>query len=336
MSNDITNNEHFENIYFTKEESLSLSKVRIIKKNLVHVHGFPQSLKNIQKLRGDEYFGQYGKIKRILLNQKTDPETNKTSFSVYITYSNEIEASYAILSVDSLLIEGKIIRAFFGTTKYCNYFLNNKPCPNIDNCHFLHKIFKDKDFIIDSDNPFYYDEHLNLAKKIIQNSNPEYFLDNSMTKIEKTFLPNEKEKDNSNNNKKENKILLNTENNSISKDLNNNYINNNGLIQNNMTSNIDSKFINNNIKDNKVNIIDSSITMEKYNTINLSNEPSNLYNLFKNTIEHILLVKPFFIKLENNIPLKEMEFNFFKNELKKNGIDIYTFLDGCLDSVNYI
>ena len=42
---------------------------------------------------------------------------------VYITFSNEKEAAIAILCVDSLIMEGKIIRAFYGTTKYCNYFL---------------------------------------------------------------------------------------------------------------------------------------------------------------------------------------------------------------------
>ena len=166
-------NGQIDYTFFTKEESLSLSKIRIIKKNLVHVHGFPLSIAKVSILRKKEYFGQYGKIQRILLNHKINPETNKKLFSVYITYSNEKEASFAILSVDSLLIEGKIIRAFFGTTKYCNYFLNNISCPNMDKCLFLHKLVKDKDIIIDSNTLFSYNEHLNLAKKIIQFSNPE-------------------------------------------------------------------------------------------------------------------------------------------------------------------
>ena len=38
---------------------------------------------------------------------------------------------------------------------------------------FLHKLVNDKDVIIDSNTIFSYNEHINLAKKIIQFSNPE-------------------------------------------------------------------------------------------------------------------------------------------------------------------
>ena len=158
---------------FSNNEIISLSKIRIIKKNLVHAHGLPSNLANIEKLSQFEYFGQYGTIKKALISSKTNSETNKKTFSIYITYSNEIEASFAILAVDSLVIEGKLIRAFFGTTKYCNYFLNNSHCPNEEKCMFLHKIVKDKDIIIEPNIVFSYNEHLNLAKKIIQFTNPE-------------------------------------------------------------------------------------------------------------------------------------------------------------------
>ena len=53
-------------IFFSKEEASSLSKIRIIKKNLVHPHGFPPSLANTEKLSLPEYFGQYGKLKKLL------------------------------------------------------------------------------------------------------------------------------------------------------------------------------------------------------------------------------------------------------------------------------
>ena len=71
------------------------------------------------------------------LSKKINQENNKEVYSVYITYKNNIEAACAILCVDSLLIFGKIIRAFFGTTKYCNYFLNNKTCPNLKKCMYI-------------------------------------------------------------------------------------------------------------------------------------------------------------------------------------------------------
>ena len=198
------NSRFLGQIIFTKKEGISLSKVRIIKKNLVHVHGFPKSLASMEKLSQFEYFGQYGTILKTHLTFKTNPDTNKKTYSAYITYSNEKEAAFAILSVDSLLIEGKIIRAFFGTTKYCNNFLNNNICPNMNKCMFLHQLVKDRDIIIDSNTTFSYNEHLNLAKKIIQFSNKETRnLVKSSPKMIKTVFPgidfiflNEQEKEN--------------------------------------------------------------------------------------------------------------------------------------------
>ena len=123
-------------------------------------------------LKSKEYFGLYGNITKIIMTYKINPHNSKKVYSAYITYSNDKEASYAILCVDSLLIEGKILRAFFGTTKYCNYFINNQVCPNFDKCIFLHQPINDKDIIIDNNMIFSYNEHITLAKKIINYSDP--------------------------------------------------------------------------------------------------------------------------------------------------------------------
>ena len=358
------------NIIFTKEEILSLSKVRIIKKNLVHVHGLPQNFANVEKLKMPEYFGQYGIIQKIILSKKKNKETNKTTFSVYITYSNEKEAATAILSVDSLLIEGKIIRAFFGTTKYCNYFLNNIPCSNKNKCIFLHQLIKDKDITIDSNTVFSYNEHLALAKKIIDFSNPETrcILQN-MPKYNNTIFPNidfifldEKEKEkyfhssnifyikgetenDGNMNQKESKDSNYFEDNNNNK--NNPNLLRKKLIINNSVNNSKEPngfFIGNNpIKnletntENNIDLINSPVNKDKKSNNNNNNinpdDPLFLHNLFKNTIKHILLVKPFFIKLEKYIPLQKMEFDFFKKELNKNGNNINILLDGCLDCI---
>lgn len=349
------------NIIFTKEEALSLSKIRIIKKNLVHVHGFPQSLAKIEKLCQPEYFGQYGTIQKTLLNQKINPETNKKAYSAYITYSNEKEASFAILSVDSLLIEGRIIRAFFGTTKYCNYFLNNTLCPNMDKCMFLHKLVKEKDIIIDSNTIFSYNEHLELAKKIIKFYNPE--TKNNILNIpiiKKTIFPNinfiflnEREKEdyfnssdisyikgNCHNSNKELNLPNNNNNpnllwkklpmNLINNSVNNNKDHNGYLNKNKSSENLNTNLVNN---INITNLLNSRIYEEKSNKNINPNDPLILHNIFHNSIKHILSVKPFFIKL-NNIPLKKMELDFFEKELSKNGNNIYTLLDGCLDCIN--
>ena len=348
-------------LFFTKNEALTLSKIRIIKKNLVHAHGFPTSLANIEILEQPEYFGQYGKIQKTLLTQKINPETNKKTFSAYITYSNEKEAAFAILSVDSILVEGKIIRAFFGTTKYCNYFLNNIPCPNLEKCMFLHHLVKEKDIIIDSNTIFSYNEHLDLAKKIINFSNPETkYLVKKIPKLTKFVFPtidfiflNEKEKENYfhsseisyiggnyNNNEKDLESTLNNNPNFASKAfsnelINKNYVNYKGqngyLIENNSIDNLSPNLASNIYLTNKLN---SSKKGEKNYTNNNSNDPLFLHNLFKNSISHILSVKTFFTKLKNNIPLKEMELDYLKKDLNKSGKNLYTLLDGCLDCIN--
>ena len=122
---------------YDKEKTEFLKKLRIIKQNLIHVQGLPKYLVNVNILKSRKYFGQYGTIKNIIISKKINQENNKEVYSVYITYKNNIEDACAILCVDSLLIFGKIIRAFFGTTKYCNYFLNNKTCPNLKKCMYI-------------------------------------------------------------------------------------------------------------------------------------------------------------------------------------------------------
>ena len=114
-----------------KEAIKRMSEIRIIKRNLIHVQGLPKSLAITEVLKSDDYFGQYGTITHAMIKYKLNHENNKKLYSAYITYSNEIEAALAVLCVDSLLINGKIIRVFFGTTKYCINFLNNIKCPNL-------------------------------------------------------------------------------------------------------------------------------------------------------------------------------------------------------------
>ena len=351
-----TTNSFSGQINFTKNEMLSLSKIRIIKKNLVHVHGLPSSFANTDKLSQIEYFGQYGKIQKILLSSKTN-ETNKKTFSVYITYSNEKEASFAILAVDSLLIEGKLVRAFFGTTKYCNYFLNNSFCPNEDKCMFLHKLVKDKDIIIDINTIFSYNEHLNLAKKIIQFSNPEtkkivmkslkpkntifpnidfifltedqkeHFLHSSDISYIKSS-PNNQEISNFyiNNNNNGNIIINNFQNNVIS-----NYSNSNNQNIQIKNKSIADLAINNFQNINQINVLNNLNQKENcYKNINLD-DIIEMHKLFQKPIKQILALKSLFSKNNNNKLFKKMEFNYLKNELSKKGINIYNFFDGCLD-----
>ena len=95
-------------------------------------------------------------------------------------------------------------------------------------------------------------------------------------------------------------------------------INNNNIIKNNDKDNDNSE----NFKD-----FDNKNNVKKYQ------DPFELYNIFKDSINHILLSKSFFdiIKI---VPLKKLEYNYFKNDLSKKGVDINVVLKGCLDCIN--
>ena len=141
----------------------NLSKLRIIQKDLVHFQGFPEEIYDTEILSSPEYFGQYGTIKKICLVPK---KPSDAYYSCYITFETEEQAAYCILAVDSIKIKNKLVRAFFGTTKYCNNFLKGYPCLN-KTCKFMHHFADKNEDIVINDIKFGYSEHINLAKKII-------------------------------------------------------------------------------------------------------------------------------------------------------------------------
>jgi len=125
----------------------SLHNVRVIQRNLVYVIGLPLSIASEEDLRRGEYFGQYGKILKVVVNHNhgappKDPRHG--SASAYITFSYKEDAKAAIQSIDGFLWDGRLIRASFGTTKYCNNFLRNLPCTNPE-CLYLHELGESED-----------------------------------------------------------------------------------------------------------------------------------------------------------------------------------------------
>ena len=176
---------------FNENIKLFLSKQRIIQKNLVHLLGFPDSMYNENLLLSPEYLGQYGTITKISLVSKEDKGTNQKMNSAYITFETSLQAAYCILTIDSIKLNNQTVRAFFGTTKYCIHFINNYRCFNQDKCMFLHQIADHSD-IIDENTKFGYNEHINLAKKIVGYGTIQskyYVLKNNYSRT-KTVLPN--------------------------------------------------------------------------------------------------------------------------------------------------
>lgn len=66
------------------------------------------------------------------------------SYGAYVTYTKPWEAATAILSIDGEILNGRKLRASFGTTKYCSYFLSGQECSNVD-CVYLHEMYDESE-----------------------------------------------------------------------------------------------------------------------------------------------------------------------------------------------
>ncbi|KAL6875666.1 hypothetical protein ACP4OV_013179 [Aristida adscensionis] len=132
----------------TVEAKKHLASVRVIQRNLVYIIGLPANLCNESVLERREYFGQYGKVLKVSVSRPTGPPSQQASannhISVYITYAKEEEAIRCIQAVHNFVLEGKVLRACFGTTKYCHAWLRNMMCGNPD-CLYLHDVGSQED-----------------------------------------------------------------------------------------------------------------------------------------------------------------------------------------------
>lgn len=128
---------------------------RIVMKNSVYVVGMkiPGSSpeESVSILRSNEYFGQYGKIARLYLKDRTaissvtpgpDSDTPATSTGIYIVYVRREDAARAISSLDGIPAPqgppGQVLHASYGTARYCDAFLRGMKCDNA-HCHNLHE-----------------------------------------------------------------------------------------------------------------------------------------------------------------------------------------------------
>ncbi|ERL94584.1 hypothetical protein D910_11861 [Dendroctonus ponderosae] len=154
------------------ESRKHLSSVRVVQRNLVRVHffspvfvvGLPPRLADPEILKRHEYFGKFGKIHKVVINQSTsyagsqgpsasryhiallyfylrspNPTNNINTFlGAYVTYIKSDDALRAIQAVNNFTIDNRSIKSSLGTTKYCSHFLKNQPCPKPD-CMYLHE-----------------------------------------------------------------------------------------------------------------------------------------------------------------------------------------------------
>ncbi|CAE6441951.1 unnamed protein product [Rhizoctonia solani] len=127
-----------------------LANVRIVQRNLVYVTGLGSRFAKeelLPSLRSSEYFGQYGKVSKILLVKRAATLNRPADVGVYITYHRREDAARAIAAVDGSPSPGgggEIMRASYGTTKYCMNFLRGVQCTN-NSCLDLHEWGDERD-----------------------------------------------------------------------------------------------------------------------------------------------------------------------------------------------
>ena len=120
-----------------------LFDVRVIRRDLVYVVGLTPRLCEEAPLRETGVFQKFGEVLKIHA-APPKPGAALVTGSAYVTFADEEAAARCIRGVDRVALDGKTLRASFGTTKYCASFLRGARCMN-KNCLYLHDVGADRD-----------------------------------------------------------------------------------------------------------------------------------------------------------------------------------------------
>ena len=119
-----------------------LAGARVKQLNVVYVLGLVPQTKNehllLLTLRGPEYFGQYGEIQKLVVSKAKSGSLNQ-SVGVYVTYAREEDAALCIQTIDGSVNGDRVLRAQYGTTRYCSAWLRGAICMD-KNCSLIHDI----------------------------------------------------------------------------------------------------------------------------------------------------------------------------------------------------
>ncbi|KAI7868749.1 RING/Ubox like zinc-binding domain-containing protein [Spinellus fusiger] len=122
-----------------------LSGMRVVQKNLVYVLGLGSKHAQLE----NEFFKKYGKITKLVVSKRSvsstqQPSSSQVSVGIYVTYARKEDAAKAVAGINGSTFDGKAVRASFGTTKYCTYYLRHMNCSN-PSCMYLHEPGDDVD-----------------------------------------------------------------------------------------------------------------------------------------------------------------------------------------------
>mmetsp|Transcript_15190 Transcript_15190/g.23836 ORF Transcript_15190/g.23836 Transcript_15190/m.23836 type:complete len:555 (+) Transcript_15190:211-1875(+) len=128
-----------------------LINIKIRKRNVCYVVGLPIHIATEEKLRSQEWFGQFGNIATIAINRNSK-SIQANSIPAHITYDNDMSALNAINFCNKFVFDdGRKLKATFGTQHYCRWFIAaNKKCTNVF-CGFRHSWCRPEDIITQKD-----------------------------------------------------------------------------------------------------------------------------------------------------------------------------------------
>ena len=78
-----------------------LANMRVIRRNLVYAVGLPPSISNEDTLNRPEYFGQYGKVSKIVINRSqvtNSGDPRRASCSAYVTFVHKVRFVMVVLA----------------------------------------------------------------------------------------------------------------------------------------------------------------------------------------------------------------------------------------------
>ena len=110
-----------------KREAESLNRrhlagLRVVQKNLVYVVGLNPRIREddlLHTLRGSQYFGQYGKIIKIVVSRSKDVANKAQSLGVHVTFARQEDAEKCIAAVDGSENGGRVLRYGFTFRPFC-------------------------------------------------------------------------------------------------------------------------------------------------------------------------------------------------------------------------
>lgn len=119
-----------------------MQNCKLIQRNMVYVMGLPFSLKIFEdSFNESAFFGNYGRVLSISIAEDTN--NGHKTLSAFVTYDCELSATLAVVALDKMKIDNCLIRAGYGSNKYCMYFLNGLPCLK-KICTYAHKMASPK------------------------------------------------------------------------------------------------------------------------------------------------------------------------------------------------